>query len=135
MELKKQIISRGLSNAVFFHGYKKDYLRYMINANILIQSSEFEGVSRVLREAMYMKLPIISFSISGTRAILKHNKDALLIEEKNTRVLGGALLKLLKDKSRAKELAESAFNRYQLKHSKRVYARNFEQILHTDIII
>ena len=122
-QLQAQVHNLDLKDRVVFHGHKSDYLRYMAYATILLQSSEAEGVSRVLRESMFMKLPIISFSIPGTIGILENKKEALLIEQKNTQALGIAIADLLNNQSKRNSLATAAFQRYQHIYSKNVYTK------------
>lgn len=120
-QLKKQVKKLVLEKRIYFHGYRSDYLRFMKYADILLQSSEAEGVSRVLREAMFMKLPIVSFSISGTRDILENMKEALLAPEKDVKSLGRMLGSLIENPDLSKQIANDAFEKYYEKHSNLVY--------------
>ncbi len=121
LQLKRQIKELALENRIFFHGYRKDYLRFMAHANILLQSSEAEGVSRALREAMFLKLPIVSFSISGTRDVLENNKEAFLAPEKNSKELGRMIGVLLKDNNLLNKIRNAAYEKYLIKHSNLIY--------------
>ena len=50
---------------IYFHGFRRDYLKFIAHADILIQLSDKEGFSRVLREAMFLSVPIVTFRIEG----------------------------------------------------------------------
>lgn len=111
-----------LQHRIFFHGHRPDYLRFMTHAALLLQSSAAEGVSRVLREAMLMKLPIVSYSISGTASILEAEKEALLVPREDTGQLAAAIRNVLSDKTKTAIRASAAHRRYLANHSRAAYA-------------
>lgn len=127
--LKELVNDFHLQRRVYFHGHRTDYLRYMAHAELILQSSEAEGVSRILREAMLMKAPIVSFAISGTSSILEKNQDALLIEPENTTEMAIAIKELLDNKEKASALAESAYKKYLINHSWPAYATNIRKMV------
>jgi len=128
--LKQRTKDLHLRDKIFFHGHRDDYLNYMVHADCLIQTSRGEGVSRVLREAMFMRLPILSYSISGTQDLLENGVEALLISPGQIGTFSTMLSKLLKDKELGQCLAEAAYRRYLLKHSNAVYTENLISIFH-----
>ena len=50
---------------MYTYGFRRDYLNFIAHADVLIQLSDKEGFSRVLREAMYLGVPIVTFRIEG----------------------------------------------------------------------
>lgn len=126
-DLAGKVKKLAVDSRVFFHGYCKDYLRYMTHADLLVQSSEAEGVSRVLREAMLMKLPIVSFNISGTANLLEEGTEALLVKPGDIPALAQAMSNILENGEKAKEVANAAFRRYLLNNSWAAYAWNLKE--------
>jgi len=131
--LKRIIKSKGLESNIFFHGHRDDYLLFMNNADVLIQTSHSEGVSRVLREAMFMKLPIVSFAISGTTGILKKDYEAILVEDRNITKLGVELESIIFNKEKHEFISSNAFKKYMINHSSKVYSHNLS-LLFKDIL-
>lgn len=127
--LKKMAKDIGIKDRIFFHGHREDYLRFMTHADILLQSSRAEGVSRILREAMLMKTPIVSFKIPGTSSTLQDGKEALLAEPLNTKEMSEAIKKLLLNRDLAASIAEAAFHKYLLNHSQTAYATNISRMI------
>jgi glycosyltransferase involved in cell wall biosynthesis len=129
----KALIARvkvlNLEAKVRFLGHRADYLKYMVHADCIIQTSYGEGVSRVLREAMFLKVPIVSYAISGTVDLLDCDRDALLVESGDIEAFSKAIKTLLSNSQLRENLTESAHTKYQTKHSNRVYSRNLEQLL------
>jgi len=118
----------GLDDKIRFLGHRGDYLRYMAHADCIIQTSRAEGVSRVLRESMFLKLPIVSYAISGTVDLVKNGSEALLVDPGDVEGLSKALTTLLTDESRREDLAERAHDKYLLRHANQVYRSNLVKL-------
>ncbi len=119
----------GLEEKIIFHGHRYDYLKYMAHAEILIQTSTSEGVSRVLREAMLMRLPIISFAISGTSTLLRSGKDAMLIPPYDIDMMAQAVISLVNNKEKKNDITHSAFIRYLEHNSWSAYATKIQEMI------
>jgi glycosyltransferase involved in cell wall biosynthesis len=122
-EIYKMIQTLGLEDKVFFYQNRTDYLRFIAHADILLQSSRSEGVSRVLRESMLLKVPIVSFKISGTKDILSHeNNEAFLAKPFDTEELAIGIEKIHFDKKYKSDLKSNAFEKYVKYYSSVKYA-------------
>lgn len=118
-----------LVDRVFFHNHRTDYLRFMAHADMVVQTSVMEGVSRILRESMLLKRPIVSFSIPGTSSILDPEEEALLVEKGNIEELAKAMSRLLSNPEERVRIGESAYQKYLLNHSWPVYAMNVSKMI------
>jgi glycosyltransferase involved in cell wall biosynthesis len=118
-----------IASRIFFHGFRPDYLRYMAHADLIVQSSIAEGVSRVLREAMLMRLPIVSFAISGTVSLLKDGEDAVLVEPENVSALADGITEALSNGEVKNQMANSAFRKYCIGHSRAAYASTVSTLM------
>lgn len=110
------------SNRIHFHGHKYDYLRYLSKSDALLQTSNAEGVSRIVREAMLLRIPIISFEISGIKSILKSGSEAYLVEPGNIEGIAQFIGNIIEDKESCRQLASAAHQKYLLSHSWTAYA-------------
>ena len=63
-----------------------------------------ESFGIVLLEAMAVGKPIIASDIEGYASVLTHNAEGLLIPPKNVEKLAEALISLMTDKSRRKQM-------------------------------
>lgn len=102
---------------VVVHGYRKDYARFLAHADILLQPSSAEGVSRVLREAMCCGLPIVAYRIPGTSATLTDGVDSRLVEPTDVHALTDALCGLIEDPAYTREMGHSARLTYERTYS------------------
>lgn len=106
-----------LSNYVIFHGFKRNYLLYIKFADVVVQLSREEGVSRVLREAMALRLPICSYELDGTADLLENKFDSLLYPIGNVERLTEGLVDLAKDPEYRSWLANNAYKNFNNKYS------------------
>ena len=80
-KLKNFIKKNNLSNKVKLIGYKKNPFKYIIQSEIFILTSVFEGSPNVLIEAQFLKKYIISTNCpTGPREILKNGKYGDLVK-------------------------------------------------------
>ncbi len=108
---------------VKFLGYRKDIANVISMCDIIVQPSLFEGLPRVLVEAMYLGKSIIGTDVDGIREIIKHKKTGLLIPSKDTKSLANAVMQLLDNESLANELGDSANKFIKLNYNARVMAQ------------
>jgi len=114
---------------IICHGFKENYLGYMNSADVILQVSEEEGVSRILREAMALKKVIISFKLDGTNDLLVNNEDSLLSEYGNLEEITENIIQVYKDKILYTQLSTSALKNFEEKYSLKQYKIQLENII------
>jgi glycosyltransferase involved in cell wall biosynthesis len=67
-----------------------------------------DGIPVVLMEAMAMGLPVVSTAVSGIPELVRHERDGLLVPEKDYEALAEALSRLLCDPELARRLGAAA---------------------------
>ena len=77
-ELEKQIYDYNLQERVFLAGQKSDVHNHISDAAFFVLSSDYEGLSNALLEAMMMGLPCISTSCAGSDEYILNEKNGLL---------------------------------------------------------
>lgn len=132
-EYKKNIINLTkefkIQDRITFHGWKQDVFSHIAQSDILIQTSESEGLPRVIMEAMSLSKPIIAFDVGGTRDLVKNNYNGYLIEYKDYENYAIALKKLIKSKLLRKTMGENSYKTIQENFSKDVVLRKIEKEL------
>jgi glycosyltransferase involved in cell wall biosynthesis len=96
----------------------------MAHADLVLQTSESEGVSRILRETMLLGIPIVSFAIPGTTDILTNQEDSILVQPFDIKKVAEAILFLLNNNDTYNKISQRSQKRYYLNHSKSNYYNN-----------
>jgi len=98
----------GIENNVRFLGQREDIEEIYPLMDVFVLPSHREGFPRSVIEAMAMKRPIVVTNIRGCREEIQNGKNGLVIPVKNSDALAKAILLLLENEGKAKNLAESA---------------------------
>jgi glycosyltransferase involved in cell wall biosynthesis len=75
--------------------------------DVVVHTSLREGLPRVLPEALAMAKPVIAFEVDGIGEIIKDGINGYLIPPKDSRKLANSIIRLLKDKEKAKKMGEA----------------------------
>ena len=112
-KLNKDILSQ-YEDIVDMLGSRNDILNLLETADAFVLPTFREGFSRVLLEAAAVGLPIISTNVTGVKDFTRHQKEAILVEPKNSEALANAMLKIATNTELADKLAENALKHVKL---------------------
>jgi glycosyltransferase involved in cell wall biosynthesis len=119
-----------LTGSVFFAGLKsrESIPDFFAMADYYIISSDYEGTSISLLEAMFNKLPIIAANSPGINKMLQANRNALLYPPHDTEKLAGCIQALTSDAVLSGRLAEKAHMDFEEKYSYGLMIEKYEQL-------
>jgi glycosyltransferase involved in cell wall biosynthesis len=84
------------SNTVFF-GEQKDIGTYLSAFDVAVLTSQAEGCSNSLLEAMALEKPVVANDVGGNRELVHHGETGLLVPFGNAAALADAVLSLIRD--------------------------------------
>ena len=98
-EYEARIAALGLTDHFRFAGLVApdvvtDYLHAM---DIVVHTSDWEGLARVIPQGLLAGKPVISFDIDGAPEVCIPEKTGLLVEHRNVKQLSDAMLRLAHD--------------------------------------
>ncbi|WP_100656475.1 glycosyltransferase family 4 protein [Alteromonas flava] len=99
-------------STVIFHGNEPDRDKIYNSFDALIVTSETEGLSLAILEAMSNKLPVIASNVGGNPELVRDNVNGFLYDYGDTQKLSELLLVLLKDTKLIKVLGNAGFQKY-----------------------
>lgn len=106
-DIKKQISDLSLEEFVIFEPFSKDVHSLIIKDEVYVNSSDYEGMSNAMLEAMAIGLPCVCTDcpIGGANAVIKDGENGLLVKLGDSRELSKAIKKVISDKSFAEKLS------------------------------
>lgn len=103
--LAKQL---GIENKFFMPGNVTDIHHQISDADMFVLSSDFEGFSNALLEALMMGLPCISTKCAGSDEVIIDGVNGLLVPVGDLNAMVYAILKLIEDDVFKKNIAQNA---------------------------
>jgi len=109
--IKKAVKKKGLENNILMTGEVKNIYPLLEEADIIVVPSDFEAFPYVVLEAMALSRPVIASDAGGLSEMIENGVSGLLVKAGDERGLADAIIKLLKDKKLAGDLAAAGNRR------------------------
>ena len=100
-----------LDGDVFFAGVRRDIREWLPHFDLFVLSSDWEGVSLALLEAMSAGLPVIATAVGGTPEIVLDEDSGILIPPRDPGSLAESINRLCSDQELMDRLAQSGRQR------------------------
>lgn len=124
--IRAAISAAGLEGRAHLLGKRTDVPALLRAARVFVLTTESEGLSNALLEAMAAGTPIVATDVEGNRAVVESEREALLVPLEDEAALARALSRLLEDRALAERLSRAArakVERYDLPRVAREYDR------------
>lgn len=128
-ELKDQVDSLGLGDAVDFMGNVNDVHHQIKNASLFVLTSDFEGLSNALIEAMMMGLPCISTDCAGSDEIIDNGESGIIVKRGDVSTLMESMCKLIDDRQLAEQYAAEAQKRAEAKFNAEAVCKKWKEVV------
>ena len=121
-ELQAQVRAADLESHVRFLGSRSDVPELLGASDIFVLPSLWEGLPMALIEGMASALPIVATSVSGTQQVMVSGETGLLVPPGSPESLSEAIISLLSDPLRARQMGLAARRRVETTFSARKQA-------------
>jgi len=95
-EIERQSAVLGLGDRVLFLGDRRDIPAVLASTDVAVLTSDSEGLSNVILEAMAAGLPVVAYNVGGNAELVNEQRGAL-IAAGNESEFAAAVLRLLSD--------------------------------------
>lgn len=118
-KLENQIAKLGLEDSVNLLGFVEDIHQKMLDATMYVSSSNYEGISNSMLEALGMGVPTVvtDCPVGGARMVIKNEINGLLVPVGDTNAFYEAMKKIIEDKNFMEKISKEALkilNEYPL---------------------
>jgi glycosyltransferase involved in cell wall biosynthesis len=121
----------GLADAVVFTGIRGDATTIIARSDLLVFSSDWEGLSIAALEALARGVPVVSTAVEGTRELLSEGAGVVVPHEEEA--LAAAIVECLGDAERRAELGAVGRRlhqeRFSTAHMAAAYRTLYERLL------
>jgi glycosyltransferase involved in cell wall biosynthesis len=100
-EIEVLVKQKDLNDKVIFHGFRKDAMQLMKQADVLVLPSIIEGLPGVILEAFYCKTPVVAYNVGGIPEILINNETGYLVQKDDEAGFVAAVLKAVNQPAEA----------------------------------
>lgn len=87
----------------------KKAMSVLKSSKVLVLPSRIESIPNVVKEAFYLKVPVVATNVGGIPEIVTHEKTGLLVPPNDPQSLADAINRLLENSEYAKKLVEGAY--------------------------
>ncbi|MBP1919011.1 glycosyltransferase [Youngiibacter multivorans] len=121
-----------LKEIVCFLGVREDIPKLLADSDIFIMSSNWEGLSLAIIEAMASGLPIISTDVGGMSEIVHNDKNGLLVESQDEQGLADAICLLVENYELRKMMSKESkqlSGKYDIENTNNKYQELYRKLI------
>jgi glycosyltransferase involved in cell wall biosynthesis len=103
-DLRKYAKTLGIDGKVLFAGERTDVAELLGQMTIFVMTSDYEGLSNAIMEAMTAGLPVVATDVGGNSELVINGQTGYLCPQNNARALAERVAVLLDDKKTAEAM-------------------------------
>lgn len=130
-EIRESVERDSLQDYVAFYGQALEVPKVLQALDCFILPSLWEGMPLALLEAMASGIPVIATDVAGTRELIQHEVNGLLIPAKDPEAIVEALILMKENKTLRNKILQSALNfvraKYSVAANMATYTKLYEQ--------
>jgi glycosyltransferase involved in cell wall biosynthesis len=107
--LKEMVNRLGLTETVFFLGWRNDVPAIMKQADMIVLPTHEEGFGHVILEAMLLKRPALATPVGGIKDSIQDEINGLLFPVGDDKRLSEQILRIYRDKALRQRILENGY--------------------------
>jgi len=85
-------------------------MEVLSKSHVLVQPSRMESLATTIKEAFYLKIPVVATQVGGNPELVKHEVTGLLTPSENPTKLAESINRILDDDVLSKQICENSYN-------------------------
>jgi glycosyltransferase involved in cell wall biosynthesis len=126
--MKKLATEMGLDSKVLFTGERNDMGRVLSAMDLLVLSSDFEGLPNVVMEAMAAGRPVVATDLGGCRELIAEGSTGFLVPLGDPQALAEKMTQVLSLPDRGRSLGAAGSDRIRSEFSIAAMVRRYEEL-------
>jgi glycosyltransferase involved in cell wall biosynthesis len=106
-DLKREIESRGVGKNVLLLGWREDVPALMKRSQVVVLTSLWEGLPRVIPQAMAAGRPMVANAVDGSTEAIRDGVDGYLCEPGDVDTMADRVCELLLDPEKAEAMGKA----------------------------
>ncbi len=127
-DLQNYIKSLDLISYIDLFGYVEDIGNYYKSFEIVLFTSDWEGLPLSVWESMANEVPVIAPDVGGFKEILEENKCGLIYQPANLKDAEEKIIHLMDDEQLRKEMGENGRMAIESKYNEKNFVNQIEQV-------
>jgi glycosyltransferase involved in cell wall biosynthesis len=129
-ELEVRLGLLGVAHAFHFTGFCPNPLPLIAHASVLTLPSLADSLPVVVMEAMSVGTPVVATRSGGAAEMIVDRETGYLVPVRDADALAEALVRILDDPVRARDMGQRGRDRARIHFTPRAYFENFRRIFH-----
>lgn len=129
-QVRELVLKYKISKNVFFLGYRKDVMEIFKKSHCFVLPSLIEGLPGVILEAMYSKLPVVTYDVGGISEIINSDTGSL-VKKNNEEDFVNEVNQILteKDNLKTQKAFELVLNKYNNEHIAQRFSKAYYKVI------
>jgi glycosyltransferase involved in cell wall biosynthesis len=115
--LRQSATALNIATSVVFTGFRSDIPDVTAAIDVAVLPSAFEGMGRVVLEALAAGKPVVASRVGGIPDLIRHGDNGFLVPPNEVSILADSIELLLRDSRLRKVMAASAASSLERKHT------------------
>lgn len=120
--------TKEINSYFIFTGFRDDIPKILPEFNILLMSSETEGLPLVIFEAFACKVPVVSTNAGGIGEAVIHKKTGMISPIKQAMPLADNILQLINDENLRDQIIQNALSLVSERFTLEIMSENYYQL-------
>ena len=133
-KVQKAIDQKGLSENFRLLGWRDDVSNLLSACDVLLLTSIYEGLPRVVLQAMAAGKPVVATDVSGTPEAVRHGVTGFLHPPGGSKAMAESLAVLLKDPDKARRMGAAGRRAlkgtFLIREMLKEIEKNYQRVLH-----